>query len=243
MSTSSRLSLNCYGAHKFRHNCAVRYTKVDSVRAGKRICLRIFTICNDGGKFDTNISELEFIDAIGGHCPNYIQRTRLSANVKTIQETLSFLNKLQIMEDIETRNSLRQETVRAAKHRSQGQSTARPPAKTRTGTTDRGLNPKISGTRATENSSYDQNRQCNQHSSGPELQTASPQERRRSWQNANTGLYSPERTNNNSRDRNAQSEISGQDNFRPSGACILIMCERCHRGTFTKEDRCIIGNV
>jgi len=45
------------------------------------------------------MSELEIIDAIGGHYPNYIQRSLLSANVKTIQEALSFLNKQQIMED------------------------------------------------------------------------------------------------------------------------------------------------
>jgi hypothetical protein len=38
------------------------------------------------------ISELEIIAAIGGHCPNYIQRALLSANVQTIQEALSFLN-------------------------------------------------------------------------------------------------------------------------------------------------------
>jgi hypothetical protein len=44
------------------------------------------------------MSELEIIAAIGGHCPNYIQRALLSANVKTIQEALSFLNKPQIMD-------------------------------------------------------------------------------------------------------------------------------------------------
>jgi hypothetical protein len=38
----------------------------------------------------------EITDAIGGHYPNYIQRALLSANLKTIQEALSFLNKLQI---------------------------------------------------------------------------------------------------------------------------------------------------
>jgi len=36
--------------------------------------------------------ELGIIDAIGGHYPNYIQSALLSANVKTIQEALSFLN-------------------------------------------------------------------------------------------------------------------------------------------------------
>jgi len=52
------------------------------------------------------MSELEIIDAIVGHYPNYIQQALLSANVKTIREALSFLNELQIMEDDETRNSL-----------------------------------------------------------------------------------------------------------------------------------------
>ena len=40
------------------------------------------------------MSDLEITDAIGVHYPNYIQRALLSANVKTTQEALSFLNKL-----------------------------------------------------------------------------------------------------------------------------------------------------
>jgi hypothetical protein len=55
------------------------------------------------------MSELETIDAMGGHYPNYIQCALLSANVKTIQEALSFFNKLQIMEDSDTRNSFNHE--------------------------------------------------------------------------------------------------------------------------------------
>jgi hypothetical protein len=64
-----------------------------------------FLIRNDGGKLTPKMSELEVINAIGGHYPNYIQRALLSAHVKTIQEAFSFLNKLQIMEDGKTRNS------------------------------------------------------------------------------------------------------------------------------------------
>ena len=37
------------------------------------------------------MSELESIDAVGGHYPNYVQRAILSANVKTIEEAITFL--------------------------------------------------------------------------------------------------------------------------------------------------------
>jgi hypothetical protein len=37
------------------------------------------------------MSELEVIDAICGHYPNYIQRALLSANLKTIPQALNFL--------------------------------------------------------------------------------------------------------------------------------------------------------
>src|SRR5215469_16589837 len=63
-------------------------------------------------------------------------------------------------------------------------------------------------TRYRENSSYDQNRQYNQHSSGREMQTGSLQRRRRSQLNPNADSYSPERTTNISSDSNALSEIS-----------------------------------
>ena len=36
-------------------------------------------------------SDLEVIAAVSGHYPNYVQRALLSANVKTVQEALSFL--------------------------------------------------------------------------------------------------------------------------------------------------------
>jgi hypothetical protein len=57
------------------------------------------------------MSDLEITDAISGHYPNYIQCALLSANVKTIQEALSFLNILQVMEDGETRNSSSREPL------------------------------------------------------------------------------------------------------------------------------------
>ena len=65
------------------------------------------------------LSELEVIDAIGGHYPNYIQRALLSANIKTIQQALNFLNKLQIMEDGEARmGSSRENGVSGSGHNS-----------------------------------------------------------------------------------------------------------------------------
>jgi len=155
------------------------------------------------------MSELEIIDAIGGHYPNYIQRPLLSANVKTIQKVLSFLNKPQIMEDGETRNSSSREPPMSWPEHSS------PAGQSQSGHYRPRSQPQnIRYTRHRENSSYDQNRQYNQHSSGRELQTASLQRRRRSQLNPNADTYSPERKTNNSRHRNAQSEISGQINFR-----------------------------
>jgi hypothetical protein len=44
------------------------------------------------------LSEIDLIDATSGHFPTYVQRAILSANVRTIQEALSLLNKLEAME-------------------------------------------------------------------------------------------------------------------------------------------------
>jgi hypothetical protein len=157
------------------------------------------------------MSELEINDAIGGHYPNYIQHALLSANVKTIQEDLRFLNKLQIMEDSETRkSSSREPPMSRPEHSSSAGQNQNGHYRPRTQPQN------IRYTRYTENSSYDQNRQYNQHSSGRELQTASLQRRRRSQLNTNADLYSPKRMTNNSHDRNARSEISGHKNFRQS---------------------------
>ena len=56
-----------------------------------------------------------------------------------------------------------------------------------------------------ENSSYDQNRQYNQHSSGQKMQAGLLQSRQQSQLNPNANSYSLERTTNNSRDRIARS--------------------------------------
>jgi hypothetical protein len=44
------------------------------------------------------LSELDLIDALTGHFPPYVQRAILSANVRKIQEAVSFLNKLEAIE-------------------------------------------------------------------------------------------------------------------------------------------------
>jgi hypothetical protein len=63
-------------------------------------------------KLTPKMSVLEVTDANGGHNSIYIQRALLSANLKTTQEAMSFLNKLQIMEDGDSRNSPnRQQTI------------------------------------------------------------------------------------------------------------------------------------
>ena len=121
------------------------------------------------------------------------------------------LNKLQIMEDGETRNSSsREPPISRPEHSSsagQNQSGQYRP---------RSQPQNIRYTRYRENSSYDQNRQYNRHSSGRELQMTSLQRRRHSQLNPNADSYSPERRIRNSRDRTAQSEIPGQENFRQS---------------------------
>jgi len=124
------------------------------------------------------MSELDIIDAIGGHYRNYIQRALLSVSVKTIQEALSFLNKLQIMEDGETRNSSSREPPMSMPEHSSSA------GQIKSGRYKPRYRPQnIRYTRYRENSSYVQNRQYNQHSSGRELQTASLQRRRRSQLN------------------------------------------------------------
>jgi hypothetical protein len=62
-----------------------------------------------GANLTQKMFELEITDPVGVHYPNYIQRALLSANVKTKQEALTFLNTLQIIEHGETRNSSNRE--------------------------------------------------------------------------------------------------------------------------------------
>jgi hypothetical protein len=48
------------------------------------------------------LSELDLVDAVAGHYPVCVQRSLLSASVRTVQEALSFLNKLETMENGES---------------------------------------------------------------------------------------------------------------------------------------------
>jgi hypothetical protein len=48
------------------------------------------------------LSELDLIEAMAGHFPPYVQRAFLSASVRTIQDTLTFLNKLETMEQTDS---------------------------------------------------------------------------------------------------------------------------------------------
>jgi hypothetical protein len=48
------------------------------------------------------LSELDLADAVAGHYPVYVHRSLLSASVRTVQEALSFLNKLETMENGES---------------------------------------------------------------------------------------------------------------------------------------------
>jgi hypothetical protein len=186
------------------------------------------------------MSELEITDAIGGHYPNYIQRALLSANVKTIQEALSFLNKLQIMEDGETRNS----------------SSSKPPMSRPEHSLSAGQNQSghyklrsqpqnIRYMRYRENSSYDQNRQYNQHSSDWELQMASLQRQRHSQLNPNADLYSLEKrltirvTGRHSQKYPVRKIFISQCR----GAYIGLVWGRHHRSSSIKGDRCIIRNA
>jgi hypothetical protein len=48
------------------------------------------------------LSELDLVDAIAGHFPPYVQTALLSAGVRTVQDALTFLNKLETMEQADT---------------------------------------------------------------------------------------------------------------------------------------------
>jgi hypothetical protein len=48
------------------------------------------------------LSELDFVDATAGHFPPYVQMALLPAGVRTVQDALTFLNKLETMEQADT---------------------------------------------------------------------------------------------------------------------------------------------
>ena len=96
---------------------------------GRKSVCTFSTTCNDGDKFDTKIVS-EIIDTIAGHYHNYIQRALLSANAQNTQEAFNFLNKVQKMKDVQTRNSSNREPV-----------ISRPEHSSSSGIADRGPNP------------------------------------------------------------------------------------------------------
>jgi hypothetical protein len=145
------------------------------------------------------ISELEVIDAIGSHYLNYIQHVLLSSDVRRPLETLSFVNKMQIMQGAEAR-----------------QSSNREPLSSRTGHISSACNnhnghyipkyqPQNAGIRVTEITRVIiQKRLCNQYSTGRESQEDSVDSRRRSQLNPAAESYSSEGTVNDLRDGNVR---------------------------------------
>jgi hypothetical protein len=58
--------------------------------AGENLAAHFLRHAMMAANLTPKLSELEVIDSISGHCPNYIQRALLFANVKTVQEALRF---------------------------------------------------------------------------------------------------------------------------------------------------------
>ena len=145
----------------------------------------------------------------------------MSAKVKPIQESLSFLNKFQLVEDGETRNSSNREPP---KSRLQHSSSVGHNQRGRYRPRSQPQN--IRCRRHRENSSYDQNRHYNEHSIGRELWVASLQRRQRSQMSPNADPHSSETSINDSRDRNAVRNIpSGKPSPVNVVARTLDLCE------------------
>jgi hypothetical protein len=157
------------------------------------------------------MSELEVIDAISGHYPNYVQRAFLSANVQTVQKAFSFLNKLQIMEGGEARqNSNREPPSSRPKYRSSAGHNQSGQYRPRSEPQN------VRYMRYRDNASYNQGIQRNEQSTGRESRVASPHRQRRNRLNRIADSYSPERATTVSRDRNVQSEMSRPESSRES---------------------------
>ena len=99
--TSSTLSQNCNAAHKTTLKCAVPFSK----NCDESLNALFYDTRFWWQTWHQKLSDLEIIDAIGGHYPNYKQATLLSPVIQTMKEASSFLNKLQKMEDGQTRHS------------------------------------------------------------------------------------------------------------------------------------------
>ena len=153
------------------------------------------------------MSDLEVIDALCGHYPNYIQRALLSANIRTIQQALNFLSKLQIMEDSEANIGLNNENTvpRSGYDTSANRNRSR----------NYGQRPQpqsVRYTRYRENSRYGYNRQNDQRVAS----RAQPTDTSRQWRgdplNPNAESYDPRRNGNGPINRNTEPVVNRQGN-------------------------------
>jgi hypothetical protein len=85
-----------------RTRCALYQDKYDKSR-DESMSSHFLKYCVMAEHLSPRMTESELIDAISGHFSLYIQRAILSANVRTIEEALGFLNKLEILENREGR--------------------------------------------------------------------------------------------------------------------------------------------
>jgi hypothetical protein len=155
------------------------------------------------------MSELEVIDAIGGHYPNYIQRALLSANVRSIQEALNFFSKLQIMEDDEEMmNSGRGNAFTRSGHDTSasqdqnGNYTQRPQPRS------------IRYTRYRENSRYGYNRQNDRQTTSRVQQTDAFQQWQQVQLDPEAETYNPRRAISRPREEITQSVENRQGKFQ-----------------------------
>jgi hypothetical protein len=84
--------------------CALYQGKYDAGKDGSMTAhfLRYSAVASN---LTPKITEAEMVDMISGHYPAYVQRTLLSAGVKTIRDVLNLLNRLESIETYEEENS------------------------------------------------------------------------------------------------------------------------------------------
>jgi len=81
-----------------RTRCALYQDKYDKSR-DESMSSHILKYCVMAAHLSPRMTESDLIDAISVHFSMYVQRAILSANVRTIEEALGFLNKLEILEN------------------------------------------------------------------------------------------------------------------------------------------------
>jgi hypothetical protein len=62
------------------------------------------------------LSDLHLVDAISGHFPPYVQQALLSAGVRTVQDALTFLRKMETMESFDERGKQNSDTTHNARN-------------------------------------------------------------------------------------------------------------------------------